>query len=334
MRWSPMADCPTPAQWAALRTKRPSNRDTLVTTPILADGAETSLSMAIDDAGNLLLLVPVSRGPTTQKIPDLNGLKVRYRRLETGDFLVVTAHPSHERVFTPFCREFVEAILVDYREPWAAVAATIRAWQSAWKPSRQQMDKTTQVGLFGELFVLETLMIPCLGSAAVEQWSGPDSERHDFVGDQLHIEVKTTRKSRHEHEISRLDQLTAPSGCQLLMISVQLEETIGGRETIATRVDSIIEAMRKDAASLDLFLAKMVSMGWSEEMRDSGELLRFNLREVSAYEVDDEFPRFPDNLALPTGIVAIRYTIDLANLPTLDSNELKTIVGAANPSYA
>jgi len=65
--------------------------------------------------------------------------------------------------------------------------------------------ETVHVGLFGELLVLKTLMIPCFGPSAVNQWSGPESERHDFVGDRLRLEVKTTRKSQDEHEISRLD---------------------------------------------------------------------------------------------------------------------------------
>jgi hypothetical protein len=56
------------------------------------------------------------------------------------------------------------------------VVAIIRTWQAAWKPVRQKMDKTVQVGLFGELLVLQTLMIPCVGPAAVDQWSGLESE--------------------------------------------------------------------------------------------------------------------------------------------------------------
>lgn len=313
---------------------RPQSEDALAVIPIFVDGNETLLSSAMDQAGQLHLLIPVEHGPVGAPPPDLNGLKVRHRRLDTGAVIDLSAPPSHEQVFTPFCGEIVDAVVRQSREPWKAVAATIRAWQSAWKPARQAMDKIIQVGLFGELLVLRSVMIPTLGPAAVDQWSGPDSERHDFVGAQLHIEVKTTRKSRPEHEISRLDQLRAPVGCQLLFVSVQLEECVGGNESLATQVDAIVDLLRGDAAALDLFMTKMANMGWSEEIRNSGELLRFFLRGAEAYAVDDDFPRLPDDFLPPSGVVSVKYTVDLANLPSLGMDEVGEIIMAANNGCA
>ena len=284
----------------------------------------------MDQAGLLHLLIPIAQGPAGPPPADLNGLKVRHRRLDTGDVLDLSAPPSHEQVFTPFCNEIVDAVVRQSRNPWKAVAAIIRAWQSAWKPARQAMDKIAQIGLFGELLVLRSLMIPKLGPAAVDQWSGPDSECHDFVGDQLHIEVKTTRKSRPEHEISRLDQLCTPAGCQLLFVSVQLEESVGGNESLASQVDVIVDLLRGDAAALDLFMTKMANMGWSEEVRNSGELLRFFVRGADVYAVDDDFPRLPDDFVPPSGVVSVKYTVDLVNLPSLGMDEVGDFIKAAN----
>ena len=325
-----MVDGLTPTHWSQLRALRPQSEDALTVIPIIVDGNETTLSSAMDQAGLLHLLIPVAKGPAGAPPADLNGLKVRHRRLETGDVLDLSAPPSHEQVFTPFCNEIVDAVVRQSREPWKAVAAIVRAWQSAWKPARQSMDKIVQVGLFGELLLLRSVMIPTLGPAAVDQWSGPDSERHDFVGGQLHIEVKTTRKSRPEHEISRIDQLRAPAGCRLLFVSVQLEESVGGDESLATSVDAIVDLLRGDSAALDLFMTKMANMGWSEEVRNSGELLRFFIRGAEVYSVDDDFPRLPDDFLMPSGVVSVKYTVDLANLPSLGIDEVGEIIRTAN----
>ncbi|MBK9169105.1 MAG: PD-(D/E)XK motif protein [Bryobacterales bacterium] len=326
-----MADGPTSAQWAELRARKPVAEDALATIPINSEGTETPLAMAMDIAGNLHLLIPVHRGPTGTTPPDLNGLKVRHRLLEKGEVLDLVATPSHEQVFNPVCEDVIKAVWSDHRDPWSAVAAIIRTWQSAWKPVRPEMDKAVQVGLFGELLVMKSLMIPCLGPAAVDQWSGPEWERHDFVGDRLHLEVKTTRKSRHEHEISRLDQLRVPEGCQLLLASIQLEESLGGNETLASNLDDVINLLRGDAYALDIFMAKMANMGWSEQMRDSGELLRFFVRSAFVYVVDEDFPRLPDDFAPPSGVVSVKYTVDLANLPALGIEEATEFIKAANP---
>ena len=316
-----MVDIPTTQHWNDLRQSRPVSDDALALVSVEITGVPTGLSIGTDSRGWLHMLVPCEERSPREPIPDLNCLRVRQRMFEEGSFIELSAPPSHERVFSPFCREIISAVCEDGREPWRALSAIVRAWQSAWKPVRPEMDKTTQVGLFGELVVLRYLIIPALGAGAVESWSGPEYERHDFVLDHLHIEVKTTRKSRPEHEISRLDQLHVPAGKALLLVSIQLEETASGSETLATQLDAVIEKLRDDAGALDSFMAKMVNVGWSDEIRTSGELMRFELRDTGIYQVDESFPRLPESFIPPPGVVALRYTIDLANLPTIGMDE-------------
>lgn len=329
-----MVDCPGPEHWAQLRAARPVFEDALATMPLTVGGAETRLSMAMDGPGHLHLLIPVERGSAGPTPTDLNGLRVRRRPLETGEVIDLSAPSSHERVFTPFCRDVVNAVVIQRRDPWAAVRAIVRNWQSAWKPVPPEISATVQVGLFGELFVLNNLMIPCLGAAAVGQWSGPEAERHDFVGARLHVEVKTTRRSRPEHEISRLDQLTVPAGQRLLFVSIQVEQSIGGSQTLASQIDAAVDLLRPHPAEMDDFMAKLARVGWFEEMRDSSGLLRFHMRDCQVYEVDADFPRLTDDFTPPSGVVAVKYTVDLANVPVLDVDEAIGIIRKANPVNA
>ncbi|WP_081688848.1 PD-(D/E)XK motif protein [Inquilinus limosus] len=321
-----MAEEPNPELWAELRTGRPISDDGLVTRAVRHGDEDTLILMGMDAEGDLHLLVPVTGGPPGQDYPDLNGLKVRHRVTDEGQFLGLVATAPHERVFTPVCREVVQAVHVHNREPWAAVASIIRQWQSAWRLTRQYMNQSTQIGLAGELIILAKIMVPALGPRAVLLWSGPESERHDFISENLHIEVKTTRASRHEHEISRLDQLWIPHRRRLLLASVQLEISIGGALTPASLIDEVIDAIRTDPAAVDDFLLKLSHVGWSDEMRSSGELIRFHLRGAAIYDVDEEFPRLSEDFRLPSGVLAIRYTVSLANLPSLGVDEVIEMV--------
>lgn len=326
-----MADSPKPADWVQLRAQRPVSDDALAVRPVLtSQGDASGLILAMDAAQNLHLMIPVRRAPDGRMPADLNGLQVRHKRMESGEVLDLMASPAHEQIFNPLCREIIDAVLEERRDPWGAVAAIIRSWKSAWQPARASMEKTVQVGLFGELYVLKKVLTPCLGAAAIDLWSGPAGERHDFVTERLHIEVKTTRKSRHEHEISRLDQLHAPQGCQLLLISIQLEESLKGEHSLATLLGQLNEALREMPAALDLLTKQMAQMGWSEDMRNSADLLRFNVRDALVYLVDEEFPRLPEDFTPPSGVTGLRYTVDLANLPTLDMEEVLALVRQAD----
>jgi hypothetical protein len=321
-----MDEGPSTALWAELRAIRPSIEDALATREVLHNGAGTGILMGMDQQGDLHLLIPVPGGPRTAEPADLAGLRVRHRLTADGGFLGLLASAPHERVFTPFCREVIDAVHVDGREPWAAVAAAIRQWQSAFRPGRQTMSRAAQVGLAGELLILQKILLPVLGSEAVFHWAGPDSERHDFVVGSVHVEVKATRGSRHEHEISRLDQLWTADGDRLFLASVQIEETQGGHLTLATLIEGIIEVIRADSAAVDDFLIKLSRLEWDDEMRRSGALMRFNLRDATLHEVDADFPRLPPDFRPPRGVVAVRYTISLANLDPLDPADLIALI--------
>jgi len=322
-----MIDLPTSSLWAQLRADRPAHDDALATASAgtTRDGRE--LLYGIDRRADLHLLIPFDGNAEGEKPADLQGLRVRHQVIE-GDlhYLDLAASAAHERCFSPLVGEVLTAVIEQGREPMKAVSSIIRAWQSAWKPAALGMSKPVQVGLFGELLTLEKIMIPALGPESIHFWSGPEYERHDFVLSRLHLEVKTTRKSRHEHEISRIDQLDTPAGRKLIVVSILLEESIAGDESVATKMDTVIDLIRSDPAGSDAFMAKMAQVGWSDELRRSGELLRFHIRDAHIYEVNEAFPRLPVGFSCPEGVVAMRYTVDLTNIPSIDVDDVIALV--------
>ena len=307
--------------WADLRRRRPCDDEELATVHIHA-----GIVAGMDRHGDLHLLVTVQQGPTVPMPPDLNGLRVRHQRLVEQQAADLIAPASHEQLFSALSRCVVEAVVAQHREPWAAIAAIIRDWSSAWKPTKGSMEQTTQVGLYGELWTLRDILIPAIGSKAAWTWSGPDSERHDFVGREVHVEVKTTRRSTPEHEISRLDQLRRPEGKRLLVVSVQVEQTKGGDGTLADMIDSVLELLRDDLAASNEIMAGLFKAGWTDDMRRTGELVRLNLRDALVFEVCDGFPRLPDDFTKPAGVVSVKYVINLANVPDLSVDQVTTII--------
>ncbi|RUV67632.1 MAG: PD-(D/E)XK motif protein [Mesorhizobium sp.] len=316
------------AAWRDLRARKPPGEELSPTTAVTRDDEETGLELAIDAAGALHLLAPAAGSPNRELPPDYNGLRLRQAHLGETECLDLQSPAAHEVMFAALCGQVIEAIYGEGRDPWAAAVSIVRSWQSAWKPVRQPMSRKEQIGLVGELLMLQVVWLRALGPDAVHLWSGPDKERHDFVSDRLHMEVKATTRSRHEHEISRVDQLIAPQGRRLLFASVQLEESAAGAQSLVTLIDGVIDDIRRDAAAVDGFMTRLNALNWSDEMRRSPDLVRFHFRDVQIFEVDEEFPGLPQSFQLPPGVLAIRYIITVANLPVLDSAEVLADISA------
>jgi hypothetical protein len=280
--------------------------------------------IGVDDDGTLHLMIAIGEEPN--KIPpDLEAIVVRI--IETDQlYLDIYAKGHFEMVFTPLANQIFAGVTVQGRKPIDVVMQTIEEFRSALKPVKPDLTLTEQIGLFGEIWVLRYVLIPNIGARACFLWSGPDSERHDFIGHSAHIEVKTTTRSEDKHEISRMDQLRAPCGKRLLFASIQLEKSEAGAMTLAVLIDEVIEVLGKDGKAIDAFESRLAKMRWHDGLRQSAELKKFNLRDAQFFEVEGTFPRLVDDYVPPRGITAIRYTIDISSRPTLDRDIVDEIV--------
>ncbi len=280
--------------------------------------------IGIDAEGRIHLLVAIMEEPDALP-PDLQGITVRV--IEDGrTYLDLSARSHYEVIFTPLANVVFRALTVQRRRPIDAVAGAIDEFRGALKLVVPELGVGEQIGLFGELWVLWRILLPTIGSRACSLWSGPLRERHDFVGDSAHMEVKTTTSSDERHEISRLDQLRVPAGKRLLFASVRLERSIYGDETIASKIDQIMAFLGTDGRAIETLEASLAKLGWHDGLRQTGSLLRFNLRDAQIFEVEGSFPRLPDDYVPPRGVSGIKYTIDIASRPTLATSAVLAIV--------
>lgn len=314
-----MADVDS-ARWARLREQRPLHEPIY---ELVADDFVDAL-VGVTEEGRLHLLVAVDAAPMNTP-PDLQSITVRVVEADRV-WLDVSARSHHEELFTLVATKVLSAIRGEGRDPALAVEKVIKEMRDALRTVAPDLGLREQVGLFGELWVLSNVLLPTLGSRACHLWSGPDAERHDFVGEAVHVEVKTTTKTEPRHEISRLDQLRAPAGKRLLLVSVLLEHSKGGDETLADRVDEVREGLGNDGHAIDVFEAQLAKIGWHEELRQTGSLIRFTFRDVHVFEVVGAFPRLPDDYTPPPGVSGIKYTIDVGGVPQLDVEAAKAIL--------
>lgn len=313
----------TQERWARLRERRPTHEDVYEQA---ADDLETAL-ISVSDDGRLHLLLAIDVVPQSLP-PDLQSLQVRI--LEGGQiWMDVSAHSHHEELLTLAANRVLHAICIEGRDPAVSVEEIISDLRAALRPLAPDLSTTVQIGLFGELWVLSKVLIETLGPRACHLWSGPESERHDFVGQGVHVEVKTTIRSEPKHEISRIDQLKAPLGKRLLFVSIMLERSRGGAETLADRIDEVRKKLETDGRALDVFDSRLAMLGWHEGLRQTGELLKFTFRDVHVFEVAGTFPRLPDDYVAPLGVTGIKYSINVGSLPSLDVTEVQHILHLA-----
>lgn len=317
-----MAEWVTPDRWATLREEIGGNafiRDYVM------DGEKyTDCALGVDDAARLHLMVRVS-DESINLPPDLNDITIRYAE---SDCLVVdvSADAALETIVSPVFETIIGGC-IDGRSPVDVITDQLERIRKAFSRAGSAISENKQIGLVGELIVMRHIIIPGIGCRAAFQWSGPLSERHDFVGNKVHVEVKSTTKSMDQHEISRTDQLRPPEGKRLFLASVQLERSIAGDHTIATLRDEVIKALGDNGSALNEFDRKMQEMGWHEGLIQSGTLLRFNLRSLSVFAVEGTFPRLPDDYTPPRGVVAIKYTINVSACQIMERDEVMALVG-------
>lgn len=172
--------------------------------------------------------------------------------------------------------------------PLAAAVATAIADHRDVFAGRAALSQDREVGLFGELLVLEHLIDKIGAGPGVASWQGPLREEHDFVFDDVHLEVKTTTGEQRRHMVHGFTQLVPLRGVPLSLVSVQLTRSNheGGRT-----LSQLISQLRAQAGghrpkvddALDL-------LGWVDE--DAGLYTTFWTKrsEPRAYDVDDRFP--------------------------------------------
>jgi hypothetical protein len=304
--------------WATLTAASPTKRQ-IRAEPTGVRTASGEVLAGLDGDGNRLLLIPVQ--DMEDVVEDRRSAGVQIRRAELEDrgdlqpFAAVTClMPALDDIFTVVASEIVDAI---GRAPGSAVAVsieTLNRWRELLEsPTSRLLGPDQLAGLFAELVVLSHLARRT--RSALELWTGPEHDQHDFVSGQVHLEVKaTTVREGRSAEIHGVEQLDARTPAMLWLAFFRLDSGEAG-QSVPDLIEKIIGLGVDRRALADALARAGYDVRHSVEYR----LPRLEIRERRVYPVDDTFPRiipssFSDG-SMPAGVMRLRYYIDLTNEP-------------------
>jgi Putative PD-(D/E)XK family member, (DUF4420) len=174
-----------------------------------------------------------------------------------------------------------------------------------------------EVGLIGELLVLDSLVSALGGTQALTAWRGPNRDEHDFDLGSGDLEVKATLSERRVHWIGSLGQLEPTPGRPLWLLSVQLTTGIAEATTIFDLISGL--RLRLEAADAERFEDELYSAGWREKYRATARR-RFRLRSAPVlFPVNEGFPALTTARVAAAGMPLERlrevaYSVDVTGL--------------------
>ena len=278
--------------------------------------ARCSISAAIRHPEVLeavMLDVMASSIPSNLDLPEAQGFRVLLERRSPGakgQVLLIL-----ERTQSGGSELFAQMVddVLDITEAAPSEEAAVRAFVGrivAWKRFMHEMRPTglsdsEEIGLLGELVVLDMLLDTLTADQAIQSWTGPEDGVQDFVWAQSAIEVKTTLGAKDIIHISSMDQLDPSPLDQLRLIRVRARPGSGGK-TLPQWGDTVAERCQQ---ALPDFSNRLLSAGYAEVQRDQ-YTHQFIVDGLDAYAITEEFPSLRRARA-PEAVREANYQLDL-----------------------
>ena len=199
-----------------------------------------------------------------------------------------------------------------------AVLEALRNWDDLLR-RRDAMSSEQVIGLWGELCLLSRF--PNLDEAIVA-WRGPDGDTVDFFGNEIGLEVKTTRRPLRHH-LSASQQNYGAEESRVYLVSVCIQEDSSKGISLPVALDRLLDRVSDERA----LIKKVRKVGYRDEHRQE-----YGTRYIA---VDD--PKFFPMGSIPAvrewdpGVLNVRYDVDLSQVDPIPQDQteslLKRIIG-------
>lgn len=308
----------------------------------LQNDQQESLFLAIEPAENKRLIILPLRSPGAvdlRRFPSCQGTKVQKERLDKvgalidQSYLIIRQTSSETSIFESFAANVCER-LWDCGEMQVIpmVKQTLEKWQAFFRKAGEGgLSIEQRRGLYGELFVLRSLLESGCEPDIVNDWQGPLREALDFRIGSIGLEVKTTLSHRPlKVTIASEKQLSGQDVDQLFLAALPLQVSRHDGETLVEIVDSLGQAMVDWPLSQLAFHDLLIHAGYLETHSEQYRTERYRVLGPVYFRVEGEFPRIDPATLLP-GVVQVQYQIILdafASYQLAEEELIQAIQGA------
>lgn len=242
---------------------------------------------------------------------------------------------DYRELFEVMAADVASTILASSSE--GAAVQSMRSRLETWELFMQAsgphgLDRRKQIGLFGELTFLRTLLeVGMTPTAALSVWRGPSGANQDFDFGARAVEVKTTAgNSASQVDVSNELQLDESAGQRIFLLHLWLREETGGHLTLPSLIEHLGGFMTGHLRQE--FVDRLVLAGYHEVQRTLYENSAYVERSRRYYSVRDDFPRIRRG-DLRAGVLTAKYRIELSGLQSYacpEADVLRELAGGAS----
>lgn len=252
-------------------------------------------------------------------LPKINKLSIEARPADDPNkqlLMITLGEKSLRDLFHVFCLDLIARTRSCATDQAAAqvLLNRINRWKIMLQSgSTEKLGPEAQIGLIGELIVLERFLLPNIDAiVAVDSWIGPERKPQDFMMGATGIEAKARGKSKEAIRISSLEQLSTRGIDALYLCVTSVASDPGSDDTLTTIVERILDSVENSCPDAVLYLrSKLVEAGFTDEQDYSSDT--WSVGETAIYYVSDKFPRL-DRLNIDEAVVEAQYSLSLSTL--------------------
>jgi hypothetical protein len=275
------------------------------------------------NSGRRALLLPVSKPllPPRRDWPECRGLEMFTVALNGLPHLGVRLRDKNSAdVFTALAEDVAPRVsaATGMKAAVAALLSRLSCWQRFLAAMKDGLSLEAQRGLFGELHVLKTHLLPEFGTVdAIESWKAAAAAHQDFQFASGALEVKTTAaKQPQAVRITSERQLddTGVGALFLHVVAVDEREVASAPKIPGTLLPDLITILRAaltpDISALLRFNERLLDAGYLDFHASRYENRRYTVRREWTFRVTGKFPRIVER-ELPEGIGEVNYALSL-----------------------